>query len=550
MRDPGTSPGAGPGLTVPGARPPAGTDRRGSPALNRGGTIRHAIAAGFVLVVGCAVLAGARRPPSDELPHPVHWALGGRGLGTASTCLLLGGTIYTSYTYIAVPGLMFGTGGLALYALVYTMLLSPLIMILLPRLREIGAKHGLITAADYVRLRHGSHPLALATALTCILATMPYLGLQVVGMTAVLRSVGLAPDSIAGCAVLVVLFLAFALVTQPGGLRACARISLVKAVLIGAAVVVLLALTLARLGSPGHIFQLAGGRGAAMGESFGVPPQNFTAYATLALGSALAQLMYPQVLLVAMASKSKDTLRAATTFLPAWSMTLGIWAFFGVAAFAAGIRTAAGHGELAVPALIRELAPDWLAGLLFGALAVAGLLPAVVMVMSMAMLFVRNIYVEYLNPTATPKHEVRAARGPALAIMAGAIAFALLMKPQDAINLHLLGGVWILQLLPAVAVSLFTRWFHRRALFLGWAVGMVSGTGLLGLRGFSTVVDIGGGAVHAPVYVAVIALALNLAVAALLTPLFDALGVPRGTDGTAGGPGFERRGSKYAFVVE
>ncbi|MEV7520875.1 sodium:solute symporter [Streptomyces sp. NPDC091371] len=520
------------------------------PALNRGGTIRHAIAAGFILVVGCALLAGARRPPSDELPHPAHWALGGRGLGTASTCLLLGGTIYTSYTYIAVPGLMFGTGGLALYALVYTMLLSPLIMILLPRLREVGAKHGLITAADFVRLRHGSHPLALATALTCILATMPYLGLQVVGMTAMLRSVGLAPDSIGGCAVLVLLFLSFALVTQPGGLRACARISLVKAVLMGAAVVVLLALVLARLGPPGQIFQLAGGRSAAMGESFGVPPQNFTAYATLALGSALAQLMYPQVLLVAMASKSKDTLRAATTFLPAWSMTLGVWAFFGVAAFAAGIRTAAGHGELAVPALIRELAPDWLAGLLFGALAVAGLLPAVVMVMSMAMLFVRNIYVEYLNPTATPKHEVRAALGPALAIMAGAIAFALLMKPQDAINLHLLGGVWILQLLPAVAVSLFTRWFHRRALFLGWAAGMVSGTGLLGLRGFSTVVDIGVGAVHAPVYVAVIALALNLAVSAVLTPLLDALNVPRGTDGTADGAAFERRGSKYAFVVE
>lgn len=529
---------------------PAATGPRGSLAPNRGGTISHAIAAGFVLVICCAALAGARRPSSDELPHPAGWALGGRSLGTAATCLMLGGTIYTSYTYIAVPGLMFGTGGLALYALVYTMLLSPLIMILLPRLRDIGARHGLITAADYVRVRHGSHPLALATALTGILATMPYLVLQVVGTAAVLRSLGLAPDGVAGCAVLGLLFLTFALVTRPGGLRACARISLVKAVLIGAAVVVLLALTLTRIGTPGHIFELAGGRGAAMGQSFGIPPRNFSAYATLAFGSALAQLMYPQVLLVAMASKSKDTLRAATTFLPAWSMTLGIWAFFGIAALAAGVRTSAGHGELAVPALVRELAPDWLAGLLFGALAVAGLLPAVVMAMSMSMLFVRNIYVEYLNPTATPKHEVRVARGPALAIMAGAIVFAMLMKPQDAINLHLLGGVWILQVLPAVAVSLFTRWFHRRALFLGWALGMVSGTGLLGLRGFSTVVDIGVGAVHAPVYVAVIALALNLAVAALLTPLLDALGVPRGTDGTAGGAVSGRRGSKYAFVVE
>ncbi|WP_369173059.1 sodium:solute symporter [Streptomyces sp. R28] len=448
-----------------------------------------------------------------------------------------------------MPGLMFGTGGLALYALVYTMLLSPLIMIFLPRLRDVAAKHGLITAADYVRARHGSHPLALATALTGILATMPYLGLQVVGMTAVLRSLGLAPDGLAGCVVLTLLFLVFAVATHPGGLRACVRMSVVKALLIGGAVVVVLILTVARLGPPGHVFDLADRRSDAMGQPFDIPAHSFTAYATLAVGSALAQLVYPQVLLVATASRSKQSLRAATNFLPAWSMSLGLWAFFGVAALAAGVRTPAGHGELAVPALVGRIAPDWLAGPVFGALAVAGLLPAVVMAMSMSMLFIRNIYVEYLNPTATPAHEVRAARGPALAIMAGAVAFALFMKPQDAINLHLLGGVWILQTFPSVAVSLFTRWFHQRALFTGWAVGMLAGTALLGMHGFSSVVDIGIGPVHAPVYVAVTALALNLVVAAALTPVLDALGVPRGRDCTADDGAWERRGSKYTFVV-
>ncbi|MGW0535264.1 sodium:solute symporter family protein [Streptomyces sp. NPDC003032] len=516
----------------------------------QGGVINQAVGACFTLVIGGALLAGARRPPHDELPHPARWALGGRGLGTTATCLLLGGTIYTSYTYIAVPGLIFGTGGLALYALVYTMMLSPLIMIMLPRLRDVAARHGLVTAADYVRARYGSHPLALATALTGILATMPYLGLQVVGLTAVLRAMGLTPTGVTGCAVLTLLFLLFALVTHPGGLRACARVSFVKAGVIGTAMIVLLALVLHRLGSPGHIFTQAALRSEATGQPFGVPVHGFSAYATLAVGSALAQLMYPQVLLVAMASRSKHTLRAATTYLPAWSMTLGLWAFLGIAALAAGVQTQAGHGELAVPMLIGQLAPDWLTGLLFGAIAVAGLLPAVLMAMSMAMLFVRNIYVEYLNPTATPKHEVRVARGPVLAIMAGAVAFALLVKPQDAVNLHLLGGVWILQLLPTVALSLFTRFFHRRALFLGWATGMVTGTAFLGLGRFSAVVDVGIGPLHAPVYVALTALALNLAVAAVLTPVLDALKVPRGTDATAGGAAWERRGSKYAFVVE
>lgn len=519
-----------------------------SSSRTEGDIISQTIGVSFALVVCCAVVIGVRRAPRDELPHPAHWALGSRGLGTATTCLLLGGTIYTSYTYLAIPGLMFGTGGLALYALVYTMFLSPLIMMLLPRLREVAAEHDLITLADYVRARHGSHPLALATALTGIVATMPYLGLQVVGTAAVLRSMGSASDSMARCVALTMLFVGLALLAHPGGLRSCVRMSLVKAVLLSGAAIALLTLTMIRLGSPGHVFDLADRRSAAMGHPFTIPAHSFTAYATLAVGSALAQLMYPQALTVALASRSKQSLQAATTFLPAWSMTLGLWAFFGVAALAAGVHTPVGHGELAVPGLIRHLAPDWLAGPLLGALAVAGLLPAVVMAMSMSMLFVRNIYVEYFNPTATPKHEVRATRGPVLAIMAGAVVFALFMKPQDAVNLHLLGCVWILQILPAVAVSLFTRWFHQRALFTGWAVGVLAGTGLIGLHGFSLVVNIPIGPVEAPVYVAVIALALNLAVAAALTPILDALGIPRGKDCTVDGR-CERRGSKITFVL-
>lgn len=515
-----------------------------------GGIINGAIAVGFALVTGGAALAGARGAPRDELPHPARWALAGRGLGTASTSLLLGGTIYTAYTYIAVPGLLFGTGGLALYSLVYTMLLSPLIMVLLPRLRDIAARHGLITGADYVRARHGSQPLALAVALTGILATMPYLALQVVGMTALLRSLGIAPNTLAGGAVLALLFALFALVTHPGGLRACARMSVLKALLIGAMLAVLVVLAVTELGPPGRVFALADQRIATDGLTIGVPPQGFTAYATLALGSALAQLMYPQVLMVALASRSGHTLRSATNFLPAWSLSLGLSAFLGVAALASGGRTPSGHAELAVPMLVRTLAPDWLAGVLFGALAVGGLLPAVVMAMSMAMLLVRNVYSEYLNPTATPKHEVRVARGASLAVMAGAVAFALLLQPQDTVNLHLLGGIWILQTLPAVALSLFTQWFHQRALFIGWAAGMVLGTALAGLHGFSSVVDIGIGPLHAPVYVAMAALAVNLVTSAALTPLLGPLGVPRGQDSIAGGAAWERRGSKYAFVVE
>ena len=52
----------------------------------------------------------------------------------------------------------------------------------------------------------------------------------------------------------------------------------------------------------------------------------------------------------------------------------------------------------------------------------------------------------------------------------------LTLDKQNALNFQLLGGVWILQTLPSIVFGLFTRWFHRWALLIGWAVGMVYGT--------------------------------------------------------------------------
>jgi SSS family solute:Na+ symporter len=143
-------------------------------------------------------------------------------------------------------------------------------------------------------------------------------------------------------------------------------------------------------------------------------------------------------------------------------------------------------------------------------------------------LFVRNIYVEYFHPTATPKHQTQVARGVSLVAKVGAVAFVFGLPDQDAINLQLLGGVSILQTFPTVALGLFTRWLHRRALLVGWAVGMVVGTLLVGFGGFSAVVPLSG--MH--VYVALAALVLNLATAVTLTPVFDRLGLTRGIDAT------------------
>jgi SSS family solute:Na+ symporter len=330
----------------------------------------------------------------------------------------------------------------------------------------------------------------------------------------------------------------------------CVRVAGFKAALMAVLLVVSLTLVAQGGAGAGRVFEEAGRRLAGQGMSLVPPVGTRTAYVTLACGSVLAQLMYPQVLTVALAARGADTVRRAVLALPMWTFALGLFAYLGFAALAFGVTTPPGHAELAAPELLRRLAEPWLAGLLLGGLAVAALLPGAVMAVSMAMLVTRNVYTEYFNPTATPKHEVRIARFAATAFVLGALVFALLLQPQDAVNLHLLGGVWIIQTVPAVGCAAYTRWFHRRALLAGWAVGMASGTLLTVVDGFDSVVTLGSGTGRISLYTALVALALNLAVAVLLTPVLDRLGVVRGPDALAPGDPVARRGSRFAFRID
>jgi len=472
--------------------------------------------AAFVAVVGgtSAIAVAARWfRPEQTLPTLEDWALAGRRFGAPTLWFLLGGTIFTAYTFAAVPGLVFGTGALGFFAVPYTVIICPLAFVLLPRLWSAAREHGHITIADYVKRRYGSAPLALAVAVTGILATMPYLALQLLGIRAVLSAGGLYAKGWLGDLALIAVFAVLAIATYRHGVRAPAVISLVKGVAIVAASVAVVAVVLARLGAPVEIF--------ARAEQTSVPltlePRLYPAFATLALGSALALLMYPHVVTAAFTAAGPRVLRRVAIGLPAWTAVLGVFALLAVAALAAGVRTAPGSAEAAVPLLIRQLMPAVATGALFGAFAVGALVPAAVMSIAAATTFVRNIYVEYFHPTATPKHQARVARLVSLIAKVGAVAFVFGLRDQDAINLQLLGGVWILQTFPAVALGLFSSWLERRALLAGWAAGMVAGTLLVVWGGFSAVISVDLGPVRAPVYAAVIALLINLLVSGTLT---------------------------------
>ena len=474
----------------------------------------------FVLVTVLGFMAARWR--RGDLGQLNEWGLAGRRFGTVVTWFLLGGDLYTAYTFIAVPALVFGAGAIGFFALPYTIIVYPFVFVVMPRLWSVARKHHYITPADFVRGRYASRTLALAVAVTGILATMPYIALQLVGIQVVLAGMGIQGD-----VPLVLAFVILAGYTYFSGLRAPALIALVKDVLIYVTIAVAMVVIPTKLGGFGHIFA------AVPPQKLLLAPAQYSAYATLALGSALALFMYPHSITAVFSSNSRAVIRRNAALLPAYTFLLGLIALLGYMALAAGIKVVPPYGaQFAVPALFNAMFPSWFVGFAFAAIAIGALVPASIMSIAAANLFTRNIYREYLRSDVSDRDEANMAKLVSLVVKAGALGFILFLPTQYAINLQLLGGVWIIQTLPAIVVGLYTRWFHRWALLLGWAAGMTVGTLMAVSVGFGSTFTLHLGGTAIAGYSAFYALLVNLAVSAVATPLLRRLGARDGADET------------------
>ncbi|PNE39023.1 monocarboxylate uptake permease MctP [Streptomyces noursei] len=500
----------------------------------------------FFLAVTVMGFLAARWRRAEQSASLDEWGLGGRSFGTWITWFLLGGDLYTAYTFVAVPAAIYTAGASGFFAVPYTILVYPLIFTFLPRLWSVSHRHGYVTTSDFVRGRFGSKGLSLAVALTGLLATMPYIALQLVGIQAVLDVMGVGGGEHANWFVkdlpLLIAFAVLAAYTYSSGLRAPALIAFVKDGLIYLVIVVAIIYIPIKLGGFGEIFHSAketlavhGPTGKPRGELASGPNAQW-AYATLALGSALALFMYPHSITATLSSRSRNVIRRNTTILPLYSLMLGLLALLGFMAIKAGTDTR-GNAQLAIPQLFADMFPSWFAGVAFAAIGIGALVPAAIMSIAAANLFTRNVYKDFLKPTATPEQEHKVAKLVSLLVKVGALAFVLTMDKTVAINFQLLGGIWILQTMPALVGGLFTRWFHRWALLAGWAIGMVYGT--LAAYGVAspTQKHFGGSSAEIPGigeigYIGLTAFVLNVVVTVVLTVVLKALKAPEGTDET------------------
>jgi SSS family solute:Na+ symporter len=485
----------------------------------------------FALVTGMGFVAARWR--RGDLGQLHEWGLGGRRFGTIVTWFLLGGDLYTAYTFIAVPALVFGVGALGFFALPYTIIVYPLVFIAVPRLWVVAHRRGYVTPADFVRGRFGSRPMATAVAVTGLLATMPYIALQLVGIKVVLGAMGISGDW-----PLILAFAILAAYTYQSGLRAPALIAIVKDLLIYLTVLVAIIYIPSKLGGFGAIFDAAGKALPEKETPGALIPGTADAqwaYASLALGSAMALFLYPHALTGALSSQSANTVRRNAAILPAYSLVLGLIALLGYMTIAAGLKPASPND--AVPDLFLHFFPSWFTGVAFAAIAIGALVPAAVMSIAAANLFTRNIYREFLRPDCTPQQESSVAKIASLFVKVGALLFVIVLPTEYAIDLQLLGGVWVLQTLPAVAIGLYTRWLDARAMLIGWAAGMAVGTWMAVDHDFKgSVYKLFG--INA--YDGLWGLALNLVIAVILTAILRAAHVGDSADETTAGDYVER----------
>jgi len=482
---------------------------------------------GFITWLGFA--AAHWRKGDLDLLH--EWGLGGRRFGTIITWFLIGGDLYTAYTFIAVPALAFGAGAIAFFAIPYTIIVYPILFLAFPRLWYVCHKHNYITAADFVRGRFGNRWLALAVTITGIVATMPYIALQLVGLQVVIGGMGVSGTGYAGDLPLVIAFVILAAFTYSSGLRAPASIAIVKDILIYITAFAAVIVVPIQLGGFGKIFAavptaklLLATPGANTTGAYGI-------YATLALGSALALFLYPHSLTGILSASSGHAIRRNAAMLPGYSLMLGLLALVGFFAIAAGVANlpeyAAGFKQFgnnfAVPALFLHSFPSWFVGIAFAAVGIGALVPAAIMSIAAANLYTRNIHREFINKNPTDREEAQMAKWVSLIVKFGALVFILFVPSQYAIYLQLLGGILIVQTLPSVMLGVYTRWFNDWALLIGWAVGTVAGTWMFVAANLTPNYPLAIGGFTFPGYTALYTVILNLIVTIVLTMLFNAM---------------------------
>ncbi len=457
-----------------------------------------------------------------------EWSLAGRKLGVFLTWFLIGADLYTAYTFVAVPSGLFAKGALFFFAVPYVAITFAIAMVTMPKLWIVSRKKGYITASDFIQDTFSSKTLGLLIALTGIVAELPYVALQIIGMKAVLTvmfPLGSGVSTIVTLA-LVLSFVILVIFTFMSGLRGVTLTAVFKDIIIFTSVIVIIIAVPLAYGGFQHAFSVKAAYQTLNQSTYGL------GYTTLWIGSAMALYLYPHAVNGSLSSKNEKNLRMSTALLPIYGIGLALLALFGVLVYAVAPAmsylsnfSAASRGIYVVPALILYTMPSWFAGFALLGIFIGGLVPAAIMSMASANLFTRNV-VKVFKSNISSKGETLIAKWATVVFVFIALAFTFVVPETYSIQLQLLGGVIILQILPSLFLGLYFPKLNKHSLIAGWAVGLALGIALEEVANkfgvlTSSFYTFGPGLV----YIGLLAVAVNIAIAVVGSLIANAAGV-------------------------
>ncbi|AOL15490.1 sodium:solute symporter [Sulfolobus sp. A20] len=500
----------------------------------------------FVILFAIFVFLGfyGSRWRRGDLSKLSEWALAGRRLGPYLMWFLLTADLFTAYTFIAVPSLVLASGPIGFFAAFYSGVTPFIALLFMPRLWAISRNRGYVTAADFVKERFNSKLLAGLVAITGVVAELPYIALQIVGMQAalfiLLLGLGVSNITLASDLSLLVSFIILAAFVFTSGLRGAALTAVYKdAIILISVITVVIYVPLAFGG-----FSAAFHNAATLSNQINLALNHvnkpifynylpntisaYSAYISLAIGSAFALYLYPHAVNGSVSADSKQSLKVSLALQPFYSLILAIIALFGILVYAdinvVKFISSVKSGAIAVPALIGYTMPDWFVGIALLGIFIGGLVPAAIMAIGAANLLTRNIIKEF-KPNMSSNTESALAKWISTAFKFLALVLVFTTPATYAIQLQLLGGIIILQTLPPVFLGLYTHKLNGYALTGGWVGGMFSGIYLTllanhfgPLKTSSFLTPIG------PMYIGAISVLINLAIGLIGTGIAYGIG--------------------------
>ncbi|MEM4098917.1 MAG: hypothetical protein QXW57_04110 [Candidatus Micrarchaeaceae archaeon] len=486
----------------------------------------------FLLFVILGFLGARWR--KGNLSRLFEWSQSGGVLGPYLVWFLIGADLFTAYTFLALPSMAYASGSIAFYGVPYASMGFLMGILTMPRLWRIARKRGYVTAADFVQDRYSSRSLAIIIALTGIVATLPYIALQVLGMEVIVETMLLGAANIAlltkiSLIISFIILLAFVFIS---GMRGVTLTAVLKDFIVLSSVAIIIIVVLVSYGGFHSAFSaLAAQKGAAASNYLDLPKTLIPAFLSMFIGSSFALYLYPHAINGALTAKSGKALRKSLSLLPIYGIGLALLTLFGILIFAVpkalAIVKSAANGLLTMPTITLETLPQSVVGFVFVGIFIGGLVPAAIMAIASANLLTRNVVMPF-KKDMTPKGQTRLAKWLTALIIFIALGFVFVVDPTYAIQLQLLGGVIITQTLPAVFLGLYSRKLDWKALIAGWLVGIVTGVWLVLLANhFKTLTTSLYPTPIGSLYIGIIALAANLVVAVIGSWIINAIGARR-----------------------